>query len=191
MVFCQFVVGAPGSGKSTYCHGMQQFMRAIGREAVLVNLDPANEDLQYSCAVNITDLITVEDAMKAYGLGPNGALMYCMSWLDENMDLLKQALAPHEGKYILFDFPGQAELYTHNSHMRSIVDQIKKWDYLPVVVNLLDSHLCTSFGNHFGVKINCSMYDCRLSFSQFLCRLFSHCSHLLQVQILRISLLEL
>lgn len=142
MSFCQIVVGAPGSGKSTYCNGMQQFMQAIGREAVIVNLDPANEDTQYTCAVDVTDLITVDAVMEELGLGPNGALIYCIDWLDKNLHLLKERLAPFEDKYILFDFPGQAELYTHNTSMRSIADQIKKWDYLPVVVHLLDSHLC-------------------------------------------------
>ena len=37
----QIVCGPPGAGKSTYCNGMIQFFNAIGRKAVLINLDPA------------------------------------------------------------------------------------------------------------------------------------------------------
>ena len=37
----QIVCGSPGAGKSTYCNGMIQFFNAIGRKAVLINLDPA------------------------------------------------------------------------------------------------------------------------------------------------------
>ena len=37
----QIVCGPPGAGKSTYCDGMIQFFNAIGRKAVLINLDPA------------------------------------------------------------------------------------------------------------------------------------------------------
>ncbi len=147
MSYCQIVVGAPGSGKSTYCNGMQQFMKAIGREAIIVNMDPANEDLQYSPAVTVTDLITVEDVMREHSLGPNGALIFCMEWLDTNLHLLKDRLAPYADKYILFDFPGQAELYTHNASLRSITSQIQEWGYLPVAVHLADAHLCTDPGN--------------------------------------------
>jgi hypothetical protein len=39
---------------------------------VIVNLDPANDFLPYECAVNIADLITVDDVMEKLELGPNG-----------------------------------------------------------------------------------------------------------------------
>ena len=43
-IYGQIVVGPPGSGKSTYCNGMQQYLRLVGRtDTLVVNLDPANE----------------------------------------------------------------------------------------------------------------------------------------------------
>ena len=48
---------------------MQMFMEAIEREVVVINLDPANNETPYSCAVNITDLITVEEVMDTLDLG--------------------------------------------------------------------------------------------------------------------------
>uniref|UniRef100_A0A8D2JFH8 GPN-loop GTPase 2 n=1 Tax=Varanus komodoensis TaxID=61221 RepID=A0A8D2JFH8_VARKO len=45
--FGQAVIGPPGSGKTTYCLGMQQFLSAIGRKVAVVNLDPANEGIPY------------------------------------------------------------------------------------------------------------------------------------------------
>ncbi len=36
------VLGPPGSGKTTFCNGMSQFLGAVGRKASVVNLDPAN-----------------------------------------------------------------------------------------------------------------------------------------------------
>ena len=33
----------PGSGKTTYCNGMQQYLQLLGRNAAVINLDPANE----------------------------------------------------------------------------------------------------------------------------------------------------
>lgn len=71
MPFGQLVVGSPGSGKTTYCHGLQQFLGALQRPAAIVNLDPANEVLPYDCAVDLRQLITVSDVMKEMDLGPN------------------------------------------------------------------------------------------------------------------------
>jgi hypothetical protein len=36
-------VGPPASGKTTFCDGIQQYTRLLGRDALVVNLDPANE----------------------------------------------------------------------------------------------------------------------------------------------------
>jgi signal recognition particle GTPase len=36
MAFGQLVVGPPGSGKTTYCMGMAQFMRSTGRKVTFV-----------------------------------------------------------------------------------------------------------------------------------------------------------
>lgn len=72
MPFGQVVVGPPGSGKTTYCHGMQQFMQAAGRKVAIVNLDPANDMLPYQPAVDVADLVCLEKVMVELKLGPNG-----------------------------------------------------------------------------------------------------------------------
>lgn len=54
----------------------------------MVNLDPASEYTPYSSDIDIRDLITVRDVMEEYKLGPNGALVYCMEYLWENLDWL-------------------------------------------------------------------------------------------------------
>ena len=74
--FGQLVVGPPGSGKSTYCHAMKQFLEAAGRPTVVINLDPANEALPYEAAASVTDLISLTDVMDEYGLGPNGGMQH-------------------------------------------------------------------------------------------------------------------
>ena len=52
--------------------------------------------------------------MEEMGLGPNGGLIYCFEFLLENLDFLTTALNPiTEETLILFDLPGQIELYTH------------------------------------------------------------------------------
>jgi len=38
----------------------------------MVNLDPANECLPYKSDIDVEDLITLDDVMAEFDLGPNG-----------------------------------------------------------------------------------------------------------------------
>jgi len=143
MPFAQLVVGPPGSGKSTYCNGMHQFMSAIGRKCSVVNLDPANDQIPYPCALDIRDLVTLEDIMSNDELGPNGSMLYALEELEHNMDWLAAGLKELGDDYILFDCPGQVELFTHHDSLRKIVFQIQKLGYRLVVLHLIDSYCLT------------------------------------------------
>ncbi|KFG41462.1 putative ATP binding protein [Toxoplasma gondii p89] len=81
MWYGQLVIGPPGSGKSTYCNGMQQMLRALHRPHIVVNLDPANDFLPYDCAVNLRDLIDHKEVMEKHRLGPNGGMSLLSSLL--------------------------------------------------------------------------------------------------------------
>lgn len=52
--------------------------------------------------------------MDEMSLGPNGGLIYCFEFLMENLDFLTDPLEEVTHEYlIVFDMPGQIELYTH------------------------------------------------------------------------------
>jgi GTPase SAR1 family protein len=112
----QIVVGPPGSGKTTYCNGMQQYLRLIGREAFVVNLDPANESissqkcpptsndesaddsqsttiLPYETILDVSDeIVNLSSVMSQLGLGPNGGLVYCMEYMEHHLSSMLQIL---------------------------------------------------------------------------------------------------
>jgi GTPase SAR1 family protein len=91
--------------------------------------------------------------MDEHTLGPNGGLIYCMEYLELNIEWLQDKLDKcckgvchivcHEhpvarltiygqsaDKYVLFDCPGQIELYTHHHSMRNICERLQdQWDY--------------------------------------------------------------
>ncbi|TFY75914.1 hypothetical protein EWM64_g8097, partial [Hericium alpestre] len=92
MPFGEVVIGSPGSGKSTYCYGKHQLFTALNRPISVVNLDPANDNIPYPCAIDVASLITLQDAMNEHGLGPNGAMLYCMEYLEANYDWLEDRL---------------------------------------------------------------------------------------------------
>ena len=137
--FAQLVIGPPGSGKSTYCLGMQEFLSSIGRKVSVINLDPANDSLPYDCSLNVADLITLQDSMEKLKLGPNGGLMYCMEFLERNMEWFHERLLRLSGNYLLIDCPGQVELYTHHSAIRNIAAQLLKWNMKVCIVTIFTS----------------------------------------------------
>jgi len=108
----------------------------------VINLDPANDILPYECAIDISELITVQDVMEEFNLGPNGALMYCIEYLEKNLDWLKERIDKINDHYLIFDCPGQVELYTHHLGMKKIISQMQKWDFRLAAVHLVDSHYC-------------------------------------------------
>lgn len=96
-VWGQVVVGPPGAGKTTYCAGMQQFLSLGGRKVAVVNLDPANDSaLPYTPAVDVGELVALEGVQAELGLGPNGGLVWCIDFLEKNLDWLAEQLAPLE-----------------------------------------------------------------------------------------------
>eukprot|EP00243_Klebsormidium_subtile_P008903 TRINITY_DN4326_c0_g1_i1.p1 TRINITY_DN4326_c0_g1~~TRINITY_DN4326_c0_g1_i1.p1 ORF type:complete len:301 (+),score=74.91 TRINITY_DN4326_c0_g1_i1:72-974(+) len=155
MPFGQVVIGPPGSGKTTYCNGMQQFLSALGRKTAVINLDPANDFLPYDCSVDIEELIKLDDVMTQYGLGPNGGLVYCMDYLEKNIDWLEKKLEPlANDHYLIFDLPGQVELFTLHPHVKNIIDTMtNKWNFRLTAVHLIDSHLCTDPGNYVSALL--------------------------------------
>eukprot|EP00752_Nemacystus_decipiens_P002239 g2123.t1 len=141
---CQMVMGPAGTGKSTYCKVMQEHCQNARRTVHVVNLDPAAEAFEYDVAFDIRDLISLEDAMDELELGPNGGLVYCMEYLLDNMDWLKDELDKFDDdEYIIFDCPGQVELYSHVPVMRNVLDQLKCWNYGVCAVFLLDATFIT------------------------------------------------
>ncbi|EPE28382.1 P-loop containing nucleoside triphosphate hydrolase [Glarea lozoyensis ATCC 20868] len=143
MPFAQLVLGSPGAGKSTFCNGMQQFMSAIGRKCSVVNLDPANDHTGYPCAIDVRDLIKLEDIMEEDELGPNGGVLYALEELENNVEWLEKGLSELGEDYVLFDCPGQVELYTHHSSLRNIFFKLQKLGYRMVVLHLSDSYCLT------------------------------------------------
>lgn len=121
------------------------------------------------------DLITVADAMAELGLGPNGcgggregegrrgrqhgahhpappssALLYCMEHLEDSLDdWLGDELASFaDDDYILFDCPGQVELYSHVTAFRSLADYASTRNVRLAAVYCLDVQFVGDAGKY-------------------------------------------
>ncbi|KAG7360934.1 hypothetical protein IV203_036033 [Nitzschia inconspicua] len=180
----QVVVGPPGSGKTTFCVGMQDYLRQLGRNTWVVNLDPANEiskskqkgitktpmvstsnDLPYECLLDVCEsVINLSSVMKQLNLGPNGGLVYCMEYLeahiDEILEMLQERIQQQlldedsEDMYLLFDLPGQVELYTHGRAISRLLSSlVRVLDLRLVAVQLIDAHYCTEPSNFLSAAL--------------------------------------
>lgn len=110
-----------------------------------MNLDPAAENFDYPVAMDIRELISLDDVMEELELGPNGGLMYCMETLQENLDdWLEEELDNYlDDDYLVFDCPGQIELFSHVPVLRNFVDHLKRKNFNVCAVYLLDSQFIT------------------------------------------------
>lgn len=109
-------------------NGVQQFLSALKRPNVhIVNLDFANSHLPYPCAIDVNSLISVRDVMVELDLGPNGAMMYCIEYLEENIDwLLTRLKELGKDAYVVFDLPGQVEISTNHPSLGRIIRTLEK-----------------------------------------------------------------
>ena len=74
--------------------------------------------------------------MEEYALGPNGGLLFCMEFLLKNVDWLFSRLDKYPSipfhsvgfldHYVLFDFPGQVELFTANDNIKVLLERMEK-----------------------------------------------------------------
>lgn len=152
-LFGQLVIGPPGSGKTTYCDAMCKLLTELGRKVAVINIDPANDNLTYTPSLDISELITVEDVMVHIKIGPNGALMYCMEYIEKNIEWLLNQLKKVTGNYFIFDCPGQVELYTHHSSMKKVMQKLQGSGFKLCTVHLVDSHYCSDPGKFISTLL--------------------------------------
>lgn len=156
-MYGQIVIGPPGAGKSTYCYGLFQFLSAIGRKLCIINLDPANDRLPYPCALDIRDYMDLDEIMEDLNLGPNGGLMYAMELLlansiDEFITKVRQLA--DDKNYLIFDCPGQIELFTHHSALYKVFKALTLQLRLRLcVVSLIDSIYLTSPSQYVSILL--------------------------------------
>ncbi|XP_043704311.1 GPN-loop GTPase 3-like isoform X2 [Telopea speciosissima] len=145
MGYAQLVIDPAGSGKSTCCSSLYQHCVTVGWTIHIVNLDPAAESFNYPVAMDVRELISLDDVMEELGLGPNGGLIYCMEHLEENLDdWFAEELDNYlDDDYLDFDCPGQIELFSHVTVIRNFVDHLRRKNFNVCGVYLLDSQFMT------------------------------------------------
>jgi hypothetical protein len=149
--FALFVVGPAGSGKSTFCHTLSEHYAVQGRAVHVCNFDPAAEDpLAYGKpSLDVRELITVEDAMEAENLGPNGGLCYSMEYLVKNIEWLNEQIEDYADDFLIIDMPGQIEVFTHIPILPALIGMFRGCSYNVATAFLVDSTTATADAGKF------------------------------------------
>lgn len=146
-----FVMGPAGSGKSSFSEALEKHLQESRRSALLVNLDPAAEELLYEPAIDVRNLISINETTK-FKLGPNGGLVFCMEYLANHIHWLKDwmdSVGPSDDEYFIVDCPGQIELYTHVSALRDIIRSLRMAGYLTCGMFLVDTTMAVGDPSQF------------------------------------------
>uniref|UniRef100_A0A3B0MR42 GPN-loop GTPase 3 n=1 Tax=Theileria annulata TaxID=5874 RepID=A0A3B0MR42_THEAN len=161
MRYAQIVLGPAGSGKTTYCKVFQDYLFSCKRNCYIVNLDPATEDgLVFEndkignktnsnksnnnkvspFDTDIRDFVDIGSIIEEEDLGPNGALVRSSELLAENLGWLSEQLEStySDESYLLFDTPGQIELFLHIPYIKTITELLKRLNINCLAVYLLD-----------------------------------------------------
>jgi|TARA_B110000208_G_scaffold187572_1_gene245794 GTPase SAR1 family protein len=135
-----FAVGPAGAGKSTCCAALHEHARMKRRNVQVVNLDPACEAMHVEVAIDVRNLISVDDVAEELEYGPNGALVFCMEYLASHIEWLMEKLNEFgDDCYFIFDCPGQIELYTHFPAMQTICRALSDDGFFVAGMYLVDS----------------------------------------------------
>ncbi len=148
------VMGPAGSGKSTFVKNFSDYLKDY--DVKVVNLDPASDPI-YDANRDVRDFVRTEEVMKRYGLGINGALMKS---IDLTLEFIDDLLV--KGDYVIFDTPGQMELFLYSKSGLKIAETIARYDW-SVCLFIIDSEVASTPENFASIIAQNAVISLRLS----------------------------
>lgn len=151
MIGSLFVTGPAGTGKSTFCASMKEWLVRNGYDTAVFNLDPGAEFIPYDAEYDIREIISLEQIMSEYNLGPNGAQIVAADLLLENLNSIETVLEQYQDYYIIFDTPGQIELFSFRHGGPILVDRLTSGKAM--LAFIADSVLSSSPSGYISQKM--------------------------------------
>ncbi len=147
------VIGPAGSGKSTFVRAFLRYLKDYDVKAV--NLDPASDPI-YPAHADVRKFVKTEDIMQRYGLGINGALIKSMEIALDHVDSLIV-----EGDYVLYDTPGQMELFLYLKAGIEMANRIAESGWT-VCIFIVDSEVASTSENYVSILAQNAVISLRM-----------------------------
>lgn len=130
-----FFIGTAGSGKSTLVGAFKQWCDDSAVDAVVVNMDPGADALPYTADVDIREWINLNEVMKEYNLGPNGAQIVAADLMAVNINKMIDVISGYDTDYVLVDTPGQLELFAFRESSNVLIDAFGREDSMLIYLS--------------------------------------------------------
>lgn len=128
------IIGMAGTGKSTFSARLNIWLSSLkelnldkqtglNSDITLVNLDPAVLKAKTPLDIDIRESFDIENVMKTYNLGPNGAVTTTL-----NLFLMQWDAKIHN-RYGIIDTPGQIEAFVWSNGGKVLVNKLLNQPY--------------------------------------------------------------
>lgn len=132
-----FIIGTAGSGKSQLTAAFGDWLKLSKQDVVTVNLDPGVLTLPYSPQVDVRNYVNVNNLMREYNLGPNGALIMAADLIEDELEEISKDVEELQSDIVLVDTSGQMELFAFRASGPYIAKELTKEP--KAIVYLFDS----------------------------------------------------
>jgi GTPase SAR1 family protein len=156
-----YFIGTAGSGKSTLVQAFQEWLSGNAIDSLIVNLDPGADFIPYQADVDIRDWIHLDEVMRDYSLGPNGAQIVASDLMAINAKEWVPVVKKMETDYCLIDTPGQMELFTFRQSSTALIEELGRDDSF--LVFLSDPTLAKSPNGFISDLMLCAITQFRFS----------------------------
>ena len=145
MKYFIIVVGPAGCGKTTLCKNMREILLSMKRCCYIIDLDFGSIDHKFVPDIDIKNIFNAYSIMKQYKLGFNGALIKCLSLMEDNYNwLLDQCESFSDNSFFIIDTVGQSELFLRDNSYTKLINQLKCTNGRCCVVSCIEFHFFTT-----------------------------------------------
>ena len=165
------IVGPAGGGKTSCCIEIMKIKTFHKEKFKIVNLDPSNNYWNRSDIIDIRKIIKIEDAILELSLGPNGALIFCMEYLLDNINWLEDQINSCNERILFFDLPGQIELFSHQTVIKELCSHLSRMcNISTTILYFLDAQFIGDTSKFIGGSLTglCCMLSTECNHRNFL-----------------------
>ncbi|UJG40201.1 MAG: ATP/GTP-binding protein [Candidatus Heimdallarchaeum aukensis] len=135
-----YLLGTAGAGKTFLTRTLFDWFSEKKLDVGILNLDAGVRTIPYAPAIDVRDIVDINEIVNEYNLGPNGAMIASMDLIATKIHDLMSEVEYVDPQYLIVDTPGQIELFAYRSSGKFIANMLKE-NREPVSVFLIDPSL--------------------------------------------------